>query len=166
MPPLLEFILLLELVALVILGGLAAAGMPLAKRFWPLFLKDIALTSSDDKRATATSRPSAPTMLQQAKAASATKKPSAPVQLVVVVRDGMPADRIAGFAAGTLQVDTMSPADAGPTNKVLLELLAAGLGVPQNAVGLIKGHYQARKTIQISGLSLEEIQDRIGSPRT
>lgn len=161
MPPLLEILLLVQLAMLLLLAVASAARLPIAQRFWPHFLRPVALTSADSSK----SAPRATTLATAQHTAPAAKKSSGPVQLVVIVRDGMPSDRVAGFAAGTLQVDTTTPADAGPTNKLLLELLSASLGLPANAIGLVKGHYQARKTVQVSGLTLEDIQAKIAGPR-
>lgn len=161
MPPLLEILLITQLALLLLLAIASAAGLPIAKRFWPHFLRPVALTSADTSKPAPRASTTSAAKLSQ----PAAKKPSGPVQLVVVVRDGMPADRVAGFAAGTLQVDTTTPADAGPTNKLLLELLSASLGLPTNAIGLVKGHYQARKTVQVTGLSLEDIQAKLSGPR-
>ena len=72
-----------------------------------------------------------------------------------------PRDEVAGWLGGALKVKIHAPAVEGRANEALTEFLAQRLGVPRRAVALVRGDRSRRKIVQISGLTTEEVQQRL-----
>lgn len=59
---------------------------------------------------------------------------------------------------------TAAPAD-GQANAAVCELVAEALGIAKSRVSLARGATSRSKTLRVEGLSLEEVLDRLDSPR-
>ena len=47
------------------------------------------------------------------------------------------------------------------SNKALIEMIATALGLKPYQVTLTKGHYQTRKTVQLQGITADELQVKL-----
>lgn len=54
-----------------------------------------------------------------------------------------------------------APVD-GAANKALIELLADHLAIPRRAITIVRGATSRQKTIEIEGVTLEEVEQKIG----
>lgn len=63
---------------------------------------------------------------------------------------------------GRLRVRIAAPAVDGRANKELIRFLAAQLDLPPSALRLAKGSSTRFKTVEVDGLSLEEIERSLG----
>ncbi len=62
---------------------------------------------------------------------------------------------------GSLKVRLTAPPVDGAANEALLALLARRLGLPKRQVSIVHGASGRQKTVEISGLSLEAIQQKL-----
>ena len=86
-------------------------------------------------------------------------KSDARVSLKVV--PGSSRDCIAGWLEETLKVHVRVPPERGKANTAVEKLVAHALDISPNAVRIVSGMTSARKTAEISGLSLAEIHKRL-----
>ena len=68
---------------------------------------------------------------------------------------------IRGVTGSALKVNLCAPPVDGAANAALCELLAEVLGVPRRAVEISHGLHAKRKTVRVSGLSLETLRARL-----
>jgi len=68
---------------------------------------------------------------------------------------------IRGVTGSALKVNLSAPPVDGAANTALCELLAEVLGVPRRAVEISHGLHAKRKTVRVSGLSLETLRARL-----
>lgn len=80
----------------------------------------------------------------------------------VVPRAGR--DELAGIQDGVLRVRLTAPPVAGAANRALVEFLADRLGVPRRSVEIVAGYTGRRKVVRVSGLSPEQVIDRLQAP--
>lgn len=69
--------------------------------------------------------------------------------------------RLAGLHDGRIKVQVAAPPVDGAANAELTRLLAKELELPRSAVELVRGASGRRKTLAITGLSLEEARTRL-----
>lgn len=81
--------------------------------------------------------------------------------LNVKVVPGSSVNQIAGKLGDDLKIKVSAPAEGGEANKAVIELLADAIGIESYRIKLIRGHYQPRKSLQISGLSQDELMDKL-----
>jgi uncharacterized protein YggU (UPF0235/DUF167 family) len=81
--------------------------------------------------------------------------------LNVKVVAGADVNQIAGKSGDEINIQVTAPAEGGEANKVVIDLLADALGIQGYRIKLVRGHYQARKSLQISGLSSDEVMDKL-----
>ena len=62
---------------------------------------------------------------------------------------------------GTLKVRLTTPPVDGAANEALLTLLAQRLGLPKRDIHIIQGAAGRHKTVEIMGMTLEELEQRI-----
>jgi len=86
------------------------------------------------------------------------------VELAIKVVPGSSRDRIAGALGDALKLAVSAPPEKGKANKCVIDVLAAALGVKRNAVEIIAGHTQPRKTVRITGLTADEVRARLKLP--
>jgi uncharacterized protein (TIGR00251 family) len=84
------------------------------------------------------------------------------VEVTVKVVPGSSRDRIAGVLGDALKVAVSAPPEKGKANKAVIEVLAKALGVKRNAIQILTGHTQPRKTLRITGLTCDQIRSAIG----
>ena len=72
--------------------------------------------------------------------------------LHVKVVPGSSRERVAGRYADGVKVQVSAPAEDGKANRAVAAVLAKALGVKPAAVLLVRGHAQARKVFEVSGI--------------
>lgn len=87
---------------------------------------------------------------------------SGTVTVTVVLTDNSPMDMITGYENGMISMTVTGSAQSGSTNQIVARTLADALGVAESKVVLIKGHYDPRKTLQISGVSANDLASKLG----
>jgi len=75
---------------------------------------------------------------------------------------GASRDRIVGLYGDALKVAVAAPPEAGKANARIVELLAAALGLPARAVAIVGGLHGPRKTVAVTGLTADELRQRLG----
>jgi uncharacterized protein YggU (UPF0235/DUF167 family) len=83
--------------------------------------------------------------------------------LEVLVEPNSAADEVVGQDSGGLRIRVMGEAGESRANKSLIEMVATAIGVKPYQVTLTKGHYQTRKTVQLQGITPDEVQERLGA---
>jgi uncharacterized protein len=68
---------------------------------------------------------------------------------------------IAGTRDGDLLVRLTAPPLEGAANVELIELIASALGVPKRAVSITGGEKSRRKTVAVTGVSVDEAQSKL-----
>lgn len=63
---------------------------------------------------------------------------------------------------GQLKARLTAPPIDGAANEALIALVAERLGVPRRTISIVRGATSRQKTVKIVGLSLEDVQRRIG----
>lgn len=62
-----------------------------------------------------------------------------------------------------IQVQVTSAAEEGASNKAIIQLVAGAIGVKPYQVTLTKGHYAARKVVQIAGVDQRQLARKLES---
>jgi uncharacterized protein (TIGR00251 family) len=78
----------------------------------------------------------------------------------------VPGSRRAGFAGvlgNRLKIRVAAPPEDGKANRAVSSLLAELFGVSERHIELIVGHGSPEKTFRISGISVEQVAERIKS---
>ena len=83
------------------------------------------------------------------------------VRLSVKVVPGASRDAVAGWLGDALKVRVRAPAERGKANAAVEKTLAAALDLPEEATTIVAGRTSPRKTMEIVGLSEEEVRRRI-----
>ena len=86
------------------------------------------------------------------------------VRLALKVVPGSSRDCVAGWLEDVLKVRVRAPPERGKANAAVEKLVADALRIPPDAVRIVSGMTAARKTAEISGLSLAEIHERLTKP--
>jgi len=84
-----------------------------------------------------------------------TKERSGPKKMAVIsikVVPGAKKNRVVGKYGDAIKVQVSAPPEGGKANQAVIEVLAEALGVRANQISIIRGHTQARKTVQVDGL--------------
>jgi uncharacterized protein (TIGR00251 family) len=68
---------------------------------------------------------------------------------------------IAGTRDGALLVRLNAPPVEGAANAELIEILADALGVSKRAVSIAAGEHSRRKTVHVTGVSVDEVQSKL-----
>jgi uncharacterized protein YggU (UPF0235/DUF167 family) len=85
------------------------------------------------------------------------------VDLVVLVDPHAATDAVVGRDGDGIKVQVVGEPGESKSNKALVEMVANAVGVKPFQVTLTKGHYQTRKTVQIQGVSPDELQMRLAA---
>jgi len=100
-----------------------------------------------------------------AKSTSKSKAPADPTTVTstlgIKVVPGSSQNKIAGRLGDAIKVQVSAPPEGGEANKAVIDLLAEVLEIQAWRIKLIRGHYDSRKVMQISGLSSDEVQDKL-----
>jgi uncharacterized protein YggU (UPF0235/DUF167 family) len=83
------------------------------------------------------------------------------VDLPILVEPSAAADEVIGRDGDGIRIRVTGEAGDSRSNKALIEMVATAVGVKPYQVTLTKGHYQTRKAVQIQGLSEDQLQDRL-----
>ncbi len=70
-------------------------------------------------------------------------------------------DRIAGVVNGRLRIDVCAPPVKNQANRNLIKILAKIIGMPRDAVTIVRGATGRDKIIAIRGLTSPELRDRL-----
>ena len=70
-------------------------------------------------------------------------------------------NELAGFSEGVLRVNVAAPPVRGKANKELIAFLAQKLGLSKGDLTILKGHTSRNKVISITGLTQEELNQRL-----
>jgi uncharacterized protein (TIGR00251 family) len=84
-------------------------------------------------------------------------------QLHVKVVPGSSRDRIAGRLGDALKLQVSAAPERGKANEAVIDLIAATLGLPRNAVQIVRGQSQPRKLLQINGIEQSELDRRLSA---
>lgn len=87
------------------------------------------------------------------------------MKLAVKVVPGASRTEISGWLGEALKVRVSAPPERGRANEALVVLIADRLGLPTGAVRVAAGAGSPRKTIEIAGLSEQEVRDRLCKPK-
>jgi len=68
---------------------------------------------------------------------------------------------VTGFVEGVFRVKVAAPPVKGKANKELIAFLSQVLGIGKSRISITKGHTTRSKLINIDGLSLEDIMERL-----
>lgn len=71
---------------------------------------------------------------------------------------------VEGFLDGVLRVRVTAAPQDGSANQAVVKLLAKQLGLPRSSVALIRGAKSRDKVIEISGLDITSIRERLAAP--
>ncbi|MFL5628409.1 MAG: DUF167 domain-containing protein [Ktedonobacteraceae bacterium] len=64
---------------------------------------------------------------------------------------------------GMLKARITAPPVDGAANEALVALLAAQLGLPRRAITIVRGASSRQKTVEIVGMTLEDMQQKLKS---
>lgn len=73
-----------------------------------------------------------------------------------------PRTEIAGWLGAALKIKVHAPALEGRANEALLDFLAGKLGVHRRDVTLLRGDKSRQKVVQVAGLDLAGVKQRLG----
>jgi uncharacterized protein (TIGR00251 family) len=82
-------------------------------------------------------------------------------QLPVKVVPGSSRNCIAGWLGEALRVRVMAPPERGKANTAVEKIIADALGIPNDAVNIVRGSTSPRKIVEIAGLAEPEIRSRL-----
>jgi len=68
---------------------------------------------------------------------------------------------VCGLLDEMLKIKVSAPPEKGKANKSLLDFLAKQLGVKRNAVSIISGKTSAVKSVQVLGISSEQLSKKL-----
>lgn len=83
-------------------------------------------------------------------------------RLELKVVPGASRTEIAGRYAEGLKVRVAAPPEDGRANREVVAALANALKLPRGSIEIVQGHGSPRKVVQIDGLALSEIFERLG----
>lgn len=84
-------------------------------------------------------------------------------RLELRVQPGARETAVAGWRAdGSLKVKVTEPPEDGRANRAVIGLLAERLGVRATAVTVVRGASSRSKTIEVAGLTPDELRARLG----
>ncbi|MBL8879169.1 MAG: DUF167 domain-containing protein [Phycisphaerales bacterium] len=86
------------------------------------------------------------------------------VEFGVKVVPGASRDAIVGVLGDALKIAVSAPPEGGKANAAVTRALARALGVKDACVTIVAGTTQARKRVQVVGLTEAEFRQRVGDP--
>lgn len=84
-------------------------------------------------------------------------------KLKIKVVPGASRSHVAGWLGDALKVRVAAPPEKGKANKAVESVVAQVLGLPSDAVRIVSGQTSPHKVLEIDGLTLQEIKQRIDS---
>ena len=88
---------------------------------------------------------------------------TAKADLIVLVIPNAASDAVLGRDGDGMRIQVTGEAGESRANKALIEIVAGAVHVKPFQITLTKGHYQARKTVQIQGLSPQDLQAKLAT---
>jgi uncharacterized protein (TIGR00251 family) len=73
-----------------------------------------------------------------------------------------PRSEVVGWLGEAIKIKVHAPALEGRANNELCRFLADKLGLPRQAISLLRGEASRQKTIHVDGLDLDEVKTRLG----
>jgi hypothetical protein len=70
---------------------------------------------------------------------------------------------VVGHHAGCLKVSVTAAPEKGKANKAIVKVLAEALGVRKSQLSIVAGETSPRKKCHVSGISLDELHQRIAA---
>ena len=86
---------------------------------------------------------------------------SASINLQVKAVPGASSTQIAGFLGEALKVRVAAPPEKGKANQAIRKLLSETLELPLESIELIRGESNARKVFCITGLSEQQLKNKL-----
>ena len=83
------------------------------------------------------------------------------ISVRVVPRSGR---NVLEWEQGGLKARLTAPTVDGAANAALIELLAERLAVPRRTITIVRGTTSRQKTVEIAGLTLEDVQRKLTHP--
>jgi uncharacterized protein YggU (UPF0235/DUF167 family) len=165
----LNWIVIIELCILATLGVMGLIGVLhiFCATFWREFLWPPVVLPGDPGTYRATgSRPSGKGRAKEETTDDAfygrTQK-SDKVDLNILVEPHAAADAVVGRDGDGIKIQVIGEAGESRSNKALIEMVANAVGVQPFQVTLTKGHYQTRTTVQLQGISTDELEMRLSA---
>ncbi len=90
-----------------------------------------------------------------------TRDETAPVRLTVRVTPRSSRESVALGADGTVHVRVSAPPAEGQANRAVVEALARAMRIPKSNISIVSGETSRTKTVEIRGISRNEIQERL-----
>jgi uncharacterized protein (TIGR00251 family) len=87
----------------------------------------------------------------------------APILLPVKVVPGASRDRVAGRYGDGIKIQTSAPPEAGKANAAVARILAQFLGLKAAQVELASAPANPRKQFRISGLTAEQLAEKLAA---
>jgi uncharacterized protein (TIGR00251 family) len=81
--------------------------------------------------------------------------------LHIKVVPGSSRDRVAGRLGDAIKVQVSAPPERGKANDAVINLMADLLGLSRQQMQIARGHSQPRKTLEIQGISQDELEERL-----
>ena len=85
------------------------------------------------------------------------------VIVAVQAQPGARKNGIVGVHAGRLKVAVTQVAEKGKANAAVIEAFADGLGLKRSQVRLVSGPTNPQKRVLVSGVTVEELRERIAA---
>lgn len=70
---------------------------------------------------------------------------------------------IAGWIGDTLRIRVAVPPEKGKANRAVESLVAQALDLPAKAVRIVSGRSSPRKVVEVDGLTLSQIRERLSA---
>ena len=84
------------------------------------------------------------------------------MKLRLKVKPNSKEERILGFDANdVLSISVKAPPVEGKANRAVIRLLSSVMGIPKSKVKVVSGLRSRLKVVEIEGVSLEEIKERL-----
>ena len=100
-------------------------------------------------------------MLAQKKAMVKQTDTTKVTRITARVAAGAANNAIGGWRDQCLRIRLSTAPERGKANAALVALLASALGLPKSAIAIVKGQHSAHKTIEVTGLSQQDIMARL-----
>ena len=84
-------------------------------------------------------------------------------RLKIKVVPGASSSEICGWLGDALKVRVSAPPEKGKANLLVQRVVAKALSVPEGSVRIISGKASPQKVMEVDGLTIQEIKQRIES---
>ena len=92
--------------------------------------------------------------------------PASSCKLAIKAIPNAPRNAVVGWLGDALKVKVHAPALEGRANDELCEFIADTLGLPRRAVTVALGDKSRQKLLQIDGLTLADVRQRLATSAT